>query len=165
MGEAVYSPCMRYRFALTRPLEELGGPVVLFVMLNPSTADHDADDPTVRRATGFARRLGASELIVCNAFAFRSTDPRGLRTVNDPVGGSNVRMILHRARRADRVVVAWGNHGGDHGRALAHRLGDLGDLWCLGVTGQGQPKHPLYIRADQPLLRFRQAEAQAAQLP
>ncbi|GAB4549192.1 MAG: DUF1643 domain-containing protein [Phycisphaerales bacterium] len=158
LGEAIYSPCMRYRYALTRPLRT-EGPRVLFVMLNPSTATHDENDPTVTRAIGFAQRLGAARLDVCNCFGFRSTDPIGLRRVPDPQGVANTRTILARARYADRVVVAWGNHAGAHGFELAARLAEQHTLWCLGVTGQGQPKHPLYLRADTPFRCYEPAQA------
>lgn len=158
LGEAVFSPCERYRYALTRELDGDGGDV-LFVMLNPSTADQDANDPSVRRCVGFARRLGARRLVVCNAFGLRSTDPCGLRRVEDPAGPNNQRVILSRAARCDRLVVAWGNHAGEHGRRLARTLAKKRTLWCLGVTGQGQPRHPLYIRGDAPLVRYEAAQA------
>ena len=153
---------MRYRYALTRRIRD-EGPRVLFVMLNPSTATHDQNDPTVTRAIGFATRMGASRLDVCNCFGFRSTDPRGLKTIEDPAGPGNTRTILARARVADRVVVAWGNHAGAHGFTLACKLARHASLECLGVTNAGQPKHPLYIRADEPLRPYE--VAQAAQSP
>ncbi|MEM1423044.1 MAG: DUF1643 domain-containing protein [Planctomycetota bacterium] len=153
---------MRYRYALTRRLRD-AGPRVLFVMLNPSTATHDQNDPTVTRTIGFASRMGASRLDVCNCFGLRSTDPRGLRAVDDPAGPANTRTILARARLADRVVVAWGNHAGVHGFELAEKLERHAAIECLGVTNAGQPKHPLYIRADEPLRPY--ASAQASQSP
>ncbi len=162
MGEAVYTPCMRYRYALTRSLG-VDGDAVLFVMLNPSTATHEQNDPTVTRAIGFARTMGASSLTVCNCFGLRSTDPRGLKAVDDPAGPGNTRVILARARRSDRVVVAWGNHAGEAGVVLAERLAQIHELLCLGVTKSGQPKHPLYLRADTPLRAY--APAHAGQSP
>ena len=166
MGEAVYSPCERYRYALTR---ELGGDdaPVMFVMLNPSTATQDNNDPTVTRAIGFANRVGASRLTVCNVFGYRSTDPKGLRTVDDPTGSGNTRVIMARARACGAIIVAWGNHAGASGFAMARRLARTHEVLCLGVTKMGQPKHPLYLRADEPLREYAHdyAEVQASQSP
>lgn len=106
---AQFSPCAKYRYLLTR--EGLGGTgTCLFIMLNPSTADAMVDDATIRRCSGFAQRWGYARLEVANIYAYRSTDPRALRDLADPVGPENDQYIAEAVARADKVVCAWGAH-------------------------------------------------------
>lgn len=145
-----------YRYELTRVLAGKQPPLVM-IMLNPSTADQWVNDPTIRRCIGFADREQASRLIVVNLFALRATDPRELRHHPDPVGPGNDDYITAYCQRGIRVVAAWGNHGTLHGRAAAvtRMLADAGvQLLCLDMTGTGQPRHPLYIRAGMPLIPY-----------
>lgn len=136
----------RYRYRLWRRWRA-SGPVVAFVMLNPSTADAERDDPTIRRCTGFARAWGFAAMTVVNLFALRATDPARLRRARDPVGPDNDRHIAAAAAGSDAVVLAWGNHGalGGRDRAVLDLLAGSRPS-CLGVTGSGQPRHPLYLR-------------------
>ena len=143
---AVLSPCGRYRYSLTREFF-MGTGRVLFVMLNPSTADAETDDPTIRRCIGFARRWGFRELAVANLFAWRATYPRELRRVPDPVGPENDGHLIEMSDSADATIAAWGAHGAYHHRDLAV-LGLLKGAESLGLTKQGHPRHPLYLRAD-----------------
>lgn len=149
-GGAIFSPCDTYRYVLWRNWSV--GPMCCFIMLNPSTADATNDDPTVRRCIGFARRWGYGGVEVVNIFALRSTDPRALRRHVDPVGPDNDQAIRLAARRADRVVCAWGNHGRLHNRGPAVLAGlvlmGIRPL-CFKLTKStpgkpGQPEHPLY---------------------
>ncbi len=144
---AVLSSCGQYRYGLTRTFFT-GTGTVLFIMLNPSTADAEMDDPTIRRCIGFARRWGFQELKVGNLFALRATDPRELKRVSDPIGPENDRYLMHMSGSADAVIAAWGAHGIYRNRSQ-HVLGLLeGTVECLGLTKQGYPRHPLYLRAD-----------------
>jgi hypothetical protein len=152
VSEAVYSDCEAYRYLLTRVWGE--GPKALFVMLNPSTATEEQNDPTVERCEQRARSLGFGAFRVTNIFAFRATDPRIMRAIADPVGPGNDDAIRRSAAWADRIVCAWGNHGLHQGRgaaveALLRATGAR--LFHLGVTSHGQPRHPLYISYNQPL--------------
>jgi hypothetical protein len=118
-------------------------------MLNPSTADETADDPTVARCTRRARLWGYGGLIVTNLFAYRATDPAGLRSAPDPVGPEGDTAIVAAARDAALVVCAWGNHGAYRGRATAvlALLDGLGvSPHHLALTRRGEPAHPLYLR-------------------
>ena len=129
-----------------------------WIMLNPSTADAFADDPTIRRCASFARREGCGGIKVVNLFALRATDPRELRRHPDPVGACNDRVIDAHARGL--VVVAWGAGGALGGRdADAARILEAAGVTpvCLGVTAGGQPRHPLYVRGDTPLVPWRPA--------
>jgi hypothetical protein len=140
-----------YRYALWRHIGDSRSRV-LFIMLNPSTADETIDDPTIRRCTAFARRWGYGRLEVCNLFAYRATDPRELRRVADPVGPLNDAMIARAAKRADCVVVAWGVQGARSPRAdIVTGLLGASTLCCVGSTLEGFPRHPLYVRSDSRL--------------
>lgn len=152
-GPACFSKDRVYRYWLSRRWSSAGG-VANFVLLNPSTADEQRLDPTLRRCLGFAQRWGFGAMVVTNIFALRSTDPQGLRRVGDPVGPENDGHVLTQAERADLVIAGWGRHGALHGRGravaamLSAELG-AGRVVCLGLTGAGDPKHPLYLAASE----------------
>jgi hypothetical protein len=144
---AVYSPCERYRYLLTRVWKPAGRRV-LFVMLNPSTATEVQNDPTVERCERRARTLGFGAFRVTNIFAFRATDPKVMRAEIDPVGPGNDAAIAESATWADAIVCAWGTHGAhlDRGAEVERLLRATGlPLQHLGLSKQGHPKHPLYI--------------------
>lgn len=144
---AVYSECEHYRYMLTRTWDPAGRKA-LFVMLNPSTATEIQNDPTVERCERRARTLGFGAFRVTNIFAYRATDPRVMRAVEDPVGPDNDAAIADSAPWADRIVCAWGTHGAhlDRGPQVERLLRDTGlPLYHLGLTKHGHPKHPLYI--------------------
>lgn len=147
---ASFSRCGRYRYSLTRRWSEAGG-TVAFVLLNPSTANARRDDPTIRRCMGMARSWGYGGIEVVNLYAWRATRPRDLRRAAAPETAHNVRVVLRAARRADLVVVAWGNHGAWRA-AGATMLGRLRRarlaLACPGWTRLGHPRHVLYLRRD-----------------
>jgi hypothetical protein len=141
---------VEYRSPLTAP------PVpiirVVFVMLNPSTADAFVLDPTVRKCCQFAVRWKADVLEVVNLFALRSTDPKALykfeKSLPADCGADlvNNNEILAACSDAARVIAAWGNHGELNGRGDAIRslLTSHGvELEHLGLTGDGYPLHPL----------------------
>jgi hypothetical protein len=145
---AVYSDCLRYRYALTRVWAE--GPRISFVMLNPSTATEVQNDPTVERCERRARAMGFGAFRVVNIFGFRATDPRDMRAAPDPIGPENDAAIIAAADWADMILCAWGTHGAHLGRgaAVAQMLAGY-DLHHLGLTQAGDPKHPLYISYAQ----------------
>ena len=145
-----------YRYSLTREWKGLAAATgkTLFIMLNPSTADHKVDDPTIRRCMGFAQRFWSATLQVCNIFAFRSTDPKALKKDCDPEGPENDRMILEAAKDATRIIAAWGAHGKLHGRGeyVLRELLRGREVLCLKQNSDGSPQHPLYIPADHPVM-------------
>ncbi|MFD9443357.1 DUF1643 domain-containing protein [Streptomyces sp. NPDC060001] len=149
IASAVLSkPGRQYRYLLTRIWDRSVTPMV-FVMLNPSTADAMVDDPTIRRCMGFARREEAGGLVVANLFALRSTNPRVLQFHSHPTGGAtNDAFIRQAAGMSPLVVAAWGAAGvlHDRGMEVTGMLRDGGvRLRCLGTTSTGQPRHPLYL--------------------
>jgi len=144
---AVYSDCEGYRYELTRTWDAVL-PKALFVMLNPSTATEVQNDPTVERCERRARTLGFGAFRVTNIFAWRATDPKRMRAQADPVGPGNDAAIAAGAVWADRIVCAWGTHGAhlDRGAQVERLLRGTGrELYHLGLSLAGHPKHPLYI--------------------
>ena len=145
--DAAISDCGRYRWWLSRTWGD--APPLVFIGLNPSTADASQDDPTIRRCIGFARRERCGGLLMLNLFAFRATDPHLLYGVPDRVGGENNRYL--RTLATGKVVAAWGAHALAPARAAEVRKLLSVPLLCLGTTKDGSPRHPLYVRADEPL--------------
>lgn len=146
---AILSPDGTYRYRLTRRWGL--GPGVLFVMLNPSTADAERDDPTIRRCFRFARDWGYDGLTVCNLFAYRVTDPKRLPADDSAVGPSNNTWLTREAASADLTIAAWGAHPAARRRS-AVVMNLLGPLHVLGLTKRGDPRHPLYMPlASQPM--------------
>lgn len=150
---AFISDCGLYRYSLTRDLSpdfdapEYHGGSVLWVMLNPSTADATADDPTIRRCKAYGTAWGRDRLDVVNLYAYRATMPNTLWLVDDPVGPANDEHIEELAEAATLIVCAWGQPGPDKGRALHVRglLENRGPVHYLRLNKDGSPGHPLYL--------------------
>ena len=144
---AYFSDDRVYRYVLWR-IWDRTKPFVLFIGLNPSTADEVNNDPTVRRCITYAQDWGYGGLCMMNAYALRSTDPRQLKKVEDPIGTDNDCWIKLMSEHAKMIVAAWGTHA-----AYMSREGKIldvisSDIHCLGTTKDGHPKHPLYLRKD-----------------
>ena len=140
---ADFSPCRRYRYTLWRLWGGARG-YLMFIGLNPSTADEVQDDPTVRRCIGYARDWGYSGLWMTNIFAYRATKPDDMKAVADPEGPENDRWLGQVAAGAELVVAAWGTHGAYRDRH--QRVRDLlPQLHYLRLTQEGYPAHPLYL--------------------
>lgn len=145
-----------YRYSLTRRFDRLlGCGTCTFVMLNPSTADADQDDPTIRRCIGYMERFGYNHLRVVNLYAYRATNPRDLWGAADPVGPINDHVLQLAFRDADLLIAAWGAHAKPERvaevLAMAKRPGRGGPFLCLGKTKDGAPRHPLYLPANAEL--------------
>ena len=155
--DAIISKCGKYRYVLSRTWGS-GREIVCFIMLNPSTADAEKDDPTIRRCVSFVRTWGYSRLRVVNLFARRTPHPSDLWAVSDPVGPDNDRYVLEALARATIVVAAWGRLEMARPRAqvvtkIAEQM--CKSLNCLGVMNRGCPRHPLYVRRDTVLKAYR----------
>ena len=152
---ATFSECERYRYALWRQWND--GPTVMWLMLNPSTADETDNDSTVERCQRRAITMGFGRMVVCNIFAYRATDPKDMLAAEDPIGPENDQAILEQAQKADQVICAWGNHGSHLGRsrAVVGLLRQAGiPLHCLELNVPGEPKHPLYVGYDVRLQKW-----------
>lgn len=156
---AAFSDCGRYRFSLSI-VWDISQPKLVACLLNPSTADHLENDPTIERVCRRARMLGLGGVVILNLFAWRDTKPENMKRAAEPVGAVvNDNMILETFRQAAAsgwtVLFGWGNHGSYRGRdrevlALAQQV-DL-QPQCLKVSATGQPWHPLYCAYEWPLI-------------
>ena len=162
---ATISACGKYRYRLERELGQIG-PTVMFLMVNPSTADATQDDPTIRKCKGFASKLGGGTLLVGNLFAYRATDVTELRKTRDPVGPDNDKHLREMLYSADIVIAAWGSlnklpevlrpRWKDVVRLADERVELTGErrcrsLSCIGVCADKHPKHPLMVGYDTPV--------------
>ncbi|MCK5785678.1 MAG: DUF1643 domain-containing protein [Candidatus Sabulitectum sp.] len=154
---AVFSPDRVHRYSLWR-IWDKDKAYAAFVGLNPSTADEQRNDPTVRRCINYAKDWGYGGLVMLNIFAYRSTDPGNLYTATDPVGPENDCYIQSASSKAGITIAAWGNHG-----EFLSRGGTVIDLLtsphCLKLTKAGCPGHPLYLRKDLQPFPFRSTAA------
>lgn len=156
------SPCGDYRYNLWRLWNTTNR--VVWIMLNPSTADASVDDPTIRRCMGFTKQWGVGGIMVVNLFALRSPSPKDLLIHASPVGLFNDHAIKEAlyAVKDNYVIAAWGALKKPfRQRALdvVAMCGDMGvQLLCLGHTKSGDPRHPLYVRKDQERIPLRRKE-------
>ena len=159
INAAVISADGKYRYRLTRRWSIFDEPDLIFCMLNPSTADAEQDDPTIRRCIGFANRELAGGIIIVNLMAYRATDPAEALLQPDPCGPENDHYLHHAVIATGSVICAWGTYAPQHivERALfIFRQTDAKTL-CLGTTKNGHPRHPLYLPKEQPLIEWRSA--------
>lgn len=145
------SPDGRYRYSLWRTWDP-SVTALTFIMLNPSTADAEADDPTIRRCVGFARDSFGG-IRVLNLYAFRATDPKVMFRAIDPVGPEND-AHLRSLGAHETIVAAWGAHARPDRVRQVRRILEGRAVFSLGTTKHGSPRHPLYVRADQPLMPY-----------
>ena len=159
-----------YRYALTRSWDpdpettfELHRPIV-WIGLNPSTANGEVDDPTIRRCVNFTRDMGHCHLTMVNLMAYRATAPRDLVAAEllgfDIVGPLNDEVIIAAAEGASLVVAAWGAHrfAKQRSEIVLSLIDPIGGtplagtpVTCLGRTRAGHPRHPLYVKGNTPL--------------
>ncbi|SPH24145.1 hypothetical protein DEA8626_03194 [Defluviimonas aquaemixtae] len=145
-SEAIYSECGHYRYLLERRWG--GGGVCCYILLNPSTATEERNDPTIERCERRARAMGFGGFAVANLFAYRATVPADLKRTAEPIGSENDATLLEAARGARMVLCGWGVHGAhlNRGPQVEARLRETGvALWQLGLTRDGHPRHPLYV--------------------
>jgi len=153
---ATFDATGQYRYRLGRCWQPTA-PALALIMLNPSRADAQQEDPTLRRCLQFARSWGFGRLTVINLFAYCSPHPAALGQVRDPIGPDNDRWLIQTATEATPLVLAWGNHG-----SLRHRDREVLALlsphrdrcYCLGRNRTGQPRHPLYAPRTSTLQPF-----------
>ena len=143
---ADFSQDGKYRYTLWR-IWDLSKPLVLFILLNPSTADEVKLDPTLTRCRNFTEKWGYGGMLVGNIFALRSTDPKALYRARDPVGPHNDCKLRELMGQASFTVVGWGTHGSLLSRGSTV-LKMIPEPYAFGMNRDGSPKHPLYLRGD-----------------
>tara|TARA_B100000902_G_C27016535_1_gene767481 strand:- start:68 stop:529 length:462 start_codon:yes stop_codon:yes gene_type:complete len=148
--EAIISKCGKYRYSLLREWNKSKGKV-LFIMLNPSTADDKEDDKTIIRCINFAKDWGYGGLMVGNLFAYRTTYPKELFKTKNPEGKDNLKRIKQMIKRSDLVICAWGNKQGSPPKYLR----ELSELHYLKLLDDRKtPGHPLRLKKDTKPKRF-----------
>jgi len=153
-GTAIFDPTGRYRYRLDRHWGS-EQPQLTLIMLNPSRANAEQDDPTLRRCIKLAQSWGYGGLVVVNLFAYCTAHPCILRQVPDPVGADTDAYLLEAAITADAIGMAWGNGGCFLGRDrnVCQLLWPYRAKWyCLGRNQSGQPRHPLYAPSSITLM-------------
>ena len=150
--KAIISDCGNYRYQLHRVWDN-SKPKVLFLMLNPSTADEKEDDPTIRRCIAFSKSWGYGGLLVGNLFAFRATNPKIITKINDPIGSLNICHLAEMSNNVQSIICAWGNSS--IVSCLMKKFPNYMPLLAvnkklhyLELSNDGTPKHPLYLKGD-----------------
>lgn len=163
---AIISECEKYRYSLSR-IWDNSKPLVMFIMLNPSTADADNDDPTIRRCIGYAKDWGYGGIIVCNLFAYRATNPKELLNCDNPFGDENIWHIRQNVDKAEMVITAWGNYPIVDkllkGLSAFRLIGfAIGRLHYLELSNTRCPKHPLYLKKSLQPKKWNNQSAKAS---
>lgn len=161
---AIISDCGSYRYRLERHQGSLYGSTAI-IMVNPSTADAEKDDATIRKLRGFGERNRWGRLIIGNLFAYRVTDVRELGTVSDPVGPENDDHLIRMLAECDQVICAWGPVSKQPRMQRNRFLNVLSliygaglDPLCIGEPAKcGHPKHPLMLPYDSPIMKWTKA--------
>ena len=156
-SDAHFSKDRIYRYALWRTWDE-SKPKVLFVGLNPSTADEVQDDPTIRRCIRYSKDWGYGGYIMGNIFAYRSTNPKKLLDIDDPIGSKNDYWLKKLNKEASLTIGAWGNHG-----KILDRGSQINQMFktfhCLKITKEGFPSHPLYLSSKLKPILFKKTKS------
>lgn len=147
---ATISKCKKYRYSLWR-IWTKDKPLCMFIMLNPSTADVNEDDPTIRRCIGFAKSWDYGGILIGNVIAYRATNPNELKTLLDfrtKENEKHLKNMLHKVILTKGIIIAaWGNHGKNYLPRSMFYNSNL-SVHHLGLTKSGQPKHPLYLKSS-----------------
>lgn len=156
---AIFDESRAYRYTLWRRWVPEARPakMVAFIGLNPSTADEQVNDNTIRRCIDFAKTWKFDGMVMLNLFAFRATDPKHMKAQSDPIGPKNDDAIWIVTRDVGRVVCVWGAHGTHRERYFTVRSilrRSVNESWCFGRTDKGHPRHPLYLPKGTLLERY-----------
>jgi len=141
---AIISDDKNYRYALWR-IWDHRLKLIMFIMLNPSTADEKKNDPTIHKCITYAKRWGYGGILIGNLYAFRSTNPLALNFESNPVGPDCDFYLSEMIKHVDLKIAAWGNNGITKGRTDKVKS-LMGKLHYLELSKSGNPKHPLYLR-------------------
>ena len=155
---AVISDCEKYRYQLIRQWDDNKN-LALFIGLNPSIADDEIDDPTIRRCIGFAKRERFGGFIMANLFAYRATSPCDMKSAEQPVGELNEYWLEQSISSCKVVIVCWGGNDSHLNRhievnELLKKHANNTPILCFGKTKAGQPKHPLYLASNTELINY-----------
>lgn len=155
-SNAIFSDDRLYRYVLWRTWD-ISLPSLMMIGLNPSKANELDNDPTIRRCLGFAKLWGFGSLHMTNLFAYMATLPNDLKNADDPIGEENNHWLVETSKRVEKIVFAWGVHGKFNNRD-EEVINLFQNAFCIGVTKEGFPKHPLYLRKDLHPVIFKRNE-------
>jgi hypothetical protein len=145
-----------YRYVLKRVWDN-AKPKIAYIGLNPSVASEELDDNTVRKCINIAKRDRFGQMVMLNAYAYRSTDPAGLDTYPNPQGELNDDYIFQECKTSSKIVVAWGSHVSNERHNILLKLLKPFSLWCFAKNKDGKPKHPLYVPLNSQLISYQEA--------
>ena len=148
--DATFSLDRKYRYMLLR-CWDTNKPRIAFIGLNPSTANENTDDPTIRRVVQFAKDFGYGRVYMLNLFGFVTAYPEELKMCEDPIGNNN-EYLDHYCGMVDAIVFAWGNF--DVFGRDKEIIKKFPSAFCLGKNKNGSPKHPLYLKSNTNLTQF-----------
>ena len=151
-SDAILSEDRKYRYVLSRIWDE-SKPIVMFIGLNPSTADEIENDPTIEKCISFTKSWGYGGLYMLNLFAFRATQPKDLFNAKDPIGKDNDEYIKKYSKICDKIVCAWGNNGSFKNRSKKV-LSLIDNAYYLKLNKTGEPAHPLYLKSNLTPIKF-----------
>jgi len=151
--DAIFSEGRKYRYALWRIWGSRDKGKVMFIGLNPSTADERLNDATIRRCIGFAKDWGYGGMYMCNLFGYVSTDPKALVTSEEPIEINDF-WLKEIAKHCDKVVFAWGAFK-LHKERMEAVIKMFPEAYCIGKSKEGYPKHPLYLAKNSELIKYR----------
>lgn len=151
-NQCVFSSDRKYRYVLKCTWKDIFDNqerAIVWIALNPSTADQNKLDPTLTRIKNFSINFGYNTFYMLNLFGFRATDPNNMLHCNEPIGKDNDYWIKQITNKSDKIVCCWGNHG-KHLNRSAYVLDYLKNknLFYLQLSKIGQPKHPLYLNSN-----------------
>ena len=151
-SDAIFSDCKKYRYALFRIWDKERGKIA-FIGLNPSTADEIKNDSTVSTCIRHAKSWGFGGMIMLNIFAYRATDPKKMKSADNPIGTKNDQAIKKYTglREVSKVICAWGNDGAylNRGREVCEAIIERRVVtYAFKVNQSGEPHHPLYLPKD-----------------
>ncbi len=151
-SDAIFSKDRKHRYVLIREWD-LKKPSLMIISLNPSTADEKINDPTIQRCIGFAKKWGFGRLFVTNLFSFRATSPKDLFNFKNPIGDKNDYWIRKLLKKVNKIVLAYGNHGGFKNR---HQkiLKIIKNPYCIKKSKTGMPMHPLYLKYTKKPIKY-----------
>ena len=144
--DAILSEDRQYRYVLSR-IWDANKPIVVFIGLNPSTADELNDDSTISKCINYAKSWGYGGFYMLNLFAYRAKNPSDMFNAKEPIGSENDNFIKEYIKKSDKVVCVWGNNG-DFKQRGESVLELVPNAYYLKLNKSGQPAHPLYLKSD-----------------
>ena len=152
--DALLSPDRVYRYWLLRQWDD-ALPIAAIIGVNPSTADENTDDATIRKCIGFMKRIGYGGFVMLNLSPFRARDPKVCAAAHAPVDSEFWITEYARQFKVAKVIAAWGTNGNAFPVQRSAVVEAFVELWCWGYCADGNPRHPLMLPYPTPLERFK----------